>query len=534
MDSLNVTSASVVKGEHAKVSALVGAMAISDMVKSTLGPKGLDKILQSQSSNTTTITNDGATILKNIPVHHPSAKILVDMSMTQDKEIGDGTTSVVVLAGELLREAEKLLKQKLHPNTILTGWRKAVKCAAKHLETLGVDNSKDPEKFREDLINVAKTTLSSKIVASGGAHLEHFAKLTVDAVLKIKTHTIESIQIIKKPGADMGSSYLANGFILDKSFGIGQKKVIDNPRIMVANTPMDSDKIKIFGAKVKVDSMAAVADIEAAEKHKMKRKCEKILAHKIDLFINRQLIYNYPCNIFTDAGVSSIEHADFEGVERLSLVLGADIVSTFDAPDKVKLGTCKRVEEIMIGEDTLIHFQGPPTTQGEACTIVLRGASQHLLDEIERAIHDALCVLTEIVQRDQRVVYGGGCSEMQMALEVDKLAKQTPGKQAFAIESFSVALRSIPKILADNAGYDSLEICSQLRAAHSEGKITMGVDMDAGSGGNYMGEVGCMKKKQVVESLGSKLQSLTSAHEAAEQIVRVDDIITLPPRRRAG
>merc|ERR1719410_1444460 len=156
VDSMNFTQGNVVKGEQARISALVGAMAIADMVKSTLGPKGLDKILQSQTSTQTTITNDGATILKNIPVQHPSAKILVDMSMTQDKEIGDGTTSVVVLAGELLREAEKLLKHKLHPNTIITGWRKACQCAAKHLETLGRDNSKDPAKFRQDLLNVAK------------------------------------------------------------------------------------------------------------------------------------------------------------------------------------------------------------------------------------------------------------------------------------------------------------------------------------------------------------------------------------------
>merc|ERR1719436_1437992 len=227
---------------------------------------------------------------------------------------------------------------------------------------------------------------------------------------------------------------------------------------------------------------------------KMKNKVNKIINHKMNLFINRQLIYNYPENLFTNAGISSIEHADFEGVERLSLVLGADIVSTFDNPDKVKLGTCKKVEEIMIGEDTLIHFTGAPEAQGEACTIVLRGASQHLLDEIERAIHDALCVLTEIVQRDNRVVYGGGASEMEMAMEVDKLAAQTPGKQAFAIEAFARALRSIPKILSDNAGYDSLELISQLRAVHSEGKVHHGVDMDTGT-------IGCMKSKLVVESL---------------------------------
>lgn len=526
-DALQVSSGHVAKGDFAQSSALIGAIVVADLVRTTLGPKGLDKILQSQSDATTTITNDGATILKSLPIDNPSAKILVNMSMTQDKEIGDGTTSVVVLAGELLREAEILLKKRIHPNTIIAGWRKACGAAKEALAGLGEDHSQDPEAFRQDLMNVASTTLSSKIVASGGTFLNHFANLAVDAILKIGKHTIDAIQIIKKPGGNMGQSYLADGFILDKSFGIGQKKSLKNPKIMVANTPMDSDKIKIFGSRVKVDSMAKVAAIERAERDKMKTKVEKILNHKIDLFINRQLIYNYPENLLTAGGVSSIEHADFEGVERLSLVLGADICSTFDNPDKVKLGTCESVEEIMIGEDTAIHFKGPPATKGEACTIVLRGASKHLLDEIERAIHDALCVLTEVVQRDTRVVFGGGCSEMAMAKAVDKLAKNTKGKQAFAIESFSTALRAIPKILADNAGYDSLDICSELRAAHSEGNNTFGIDMDQGI-------VGCMRAKKVVESLGSKMQSLVSAHEAAEQIVRVDEIITQPPRQRAG
>merc|ERR1719493_1197 len=274
--------------------------------------------------------------------------------------------------------------------------------------------------------------------------------------------------------------------------------------------------------------MSDVAAIEKSEKAKMKSKVEKILKHHKDgkplnCFINRQLIYNYPEQIFTEAGVSSIEHADFEGVERLALVLGADIVSTFDNPDRVKLGTCENVEEIMIGEDTVIHFSG--VALGKACTIVLRGASQHLLDEVERAIHDALCVLTEIVTRNKRVVYGGGASEMEMALQIDKLAKTVPGKEALGVESFANALRAIPKILADNAGYDSLEICSQLQAAHAGGETTVGVDMDSGT-------IGCMAKKSVVESLGSKLQSLVSAHEAAEQILRVDDIIVMPPRQR--
>lgn len=211
------------------------------------------------------------------------------------------------------------------------------------------------EQFKKDLINIAKTTISSKILQN---EKEHFANLAVQAVLRLKGGTnLEAIQILKKPGGVLKDSFLADGFILDKKIGVGQPKRIENAKILVANTPMDTDKIKIYGAKVKTSSMAQLAEIEKTEKEKMKRKVEKIIAHKCNVFINRQLIYNYPEELFADAGIMAIEHADFEGVERLALVLGADIVSTFDTPDQVKLGSCKLIEEIMIGEEKVIPIK---------------------------------------------------------------------------------------------------------------------------------------------------------------------------------
>lgn len=312
------------------------------------------------------------------------------------------------------------------------------------------------------------------------------------------------------------------GFILDKQFGVGQKKFLKNPKVLISNTPMDTDKIKIMGAKVRTSSVKKVAEIEAAEKMKMKNKVLKILNHDIDLFINRQLIYNYPEEIMTDAGVSTIEHADFEGVERLALVLGSEIVSTFDHPELVKFGTCESIEEVMIGEGKAIRFNGVP--KGEACTIVLRGSSQHIIAEAERSVHDALCVLSQTVIT-KKTVLGGGASEVYMSLKVEELARVTPGKQALAIEGFARALRSIPTILADNGGYDAAELVSQLRSAHSLGNIHMGLNMQKGT-------IGDMRELRVFESLKSKSQSLTSAHEAAEMILRVDDIIRAAPRQR--
>lgn len=352
------------KAEIARMSSFIGAIAIGDLVKSTLGPKGMDKILvaHGRSAGQVEVTNDGATILKAIGVDNPAAKILVDMSKVQDDEVGDGTTSVTVLAAELLKEAEKLIEQKIHPQTIIGGWRKAVDVARAALRDLSMDNSADTDKFREDLMNIARTTLSSKILSQ---HKEHFTKLAVDAVLRLKgSSDLQAIQIIKKRGGCLEESFLEEGFLLDKKPGVHQPKRVENARILIANTPMDTDKIKVFGSHIKVDSMAKIAELEVAEKEKMKDKVNKILKHNINVFINRyihsvlyyapvllwlhyrQLIYNYPEQLFADAGIMAIEHADFDGIERLALVTGGEIVSTFDNPDLVKLGRCDVIEQV--------------------------------------------------------------------------------------------------------------------------------------------------------------------------------------------
>ncbi|KAJ3041420.1 T-complex protein 1 subunit beta [Rhizophlyctis rosea] len=508
------------RAEDARLASFVGAIAVGDLVKSTYGPKGMDKILQSMSGTDIMVTNDGATILKSIALDNPAAKVLVNISKVQDDEVGDGTTSVCILAAELLREGEKLVHQKVHPQTIIEGYRIASAAAYKALEAATVDNSSNTESFRKDLINIAKTTLSSKVLAGDK---EYFAKLAVDAVLRLKGSTnLDNIQIIKKPGGKLTDSYLAEGFILDKKIGVNQPKRIENAKILVANTPMDTDKIKIFGARVRVDATGKLAELERAERDKMKEKVDKIKAHGINCFVNRQLIYNWPEQLFADSGIMAIEHADFDGVERLALVTGGEIASTFDHPDLVKLGHCDLIEEIIIGEDRLIKFSG--VAAGEACTVVLRGATTQLLDEAERSLHDALCVLSQTV-KEPRTVLGGGCAEMLMAKAVDEVAVTTSGKKAIAIEAFARALRQLPTILADNAGYDSSELVSRLRAAHYEGKATYGLDM-------YNGDVADVRKLGITESYKLKRQVLLSASEAAELILRVDDIIRAAPRQR--
>jgi len=503
------------KGEQARMASIVGALAIADLVKTSLGPKGMDKILQSTGrSNSVSVTNDGATILKSVLIDNPAAKVLIDISKVQDDEVGDGTTSVCVLAGEFLRQAQELIEKKMHPQTVVAGYRLARAAAIKALQAAAVDHSADKEKFRADLINIAKTTLSSKVLSQDK---ELFSEIAVNAVLKLRGSTnLDQIQIIKRNGGTLRDSYLdPDGFLLDKKIGVGCPKRMEKCKVMVANTPMDTDKVKIYGSKVKVDSVAKVAEIEAAEKKKMLDKVERIMAHGCNVFVNRQLIYNLPEQKLADSGIMSIEHADFDGTERLALVLDGDIVSTFDTPDQVKLGECELIEEVMIGEDKLVRFSGCPNSQ--ASSIVIRGANTHVVDEAHRSLHDALCVLSQTV-KSTSVLPGGGATEMLMAQAVEEASKTVSGKQVLAMEAYARALRAMPMHIADNAGYDSADLVSGLRAKHYEGHHTWGLEMNTGTLAD-MNELG------ICEAFKVKSQVLLSSSEAAEMILRVDDIV---------
>merc|ERR1712106_187694 len=329
-----------------------------------------------------------------------------------------------------------LIDMRIHPQTIIAGWRQAAKVAKEAL-------------FRKDLMNIARTTLSSKILSQ---HKDFFSNMAVDAVLRLKgSGSLDAIQIIKIQGGSLDESFLDNdGFLLNKKVGMFQPQRVENAKILIANTPMDTDKIKVFGSRVKVENISQIAEIELAEKEKMKDKIDLICAHDMNVFINRQLIYNYPEQLFADKGIMAIEHADFDGIERLALVTGGEIVSTFGHPEKVRIGKCDLIEQVSIGDETLLKFSGVPL--GEACSVVLRGATEQIIGEAERSLHDALCVLTSTV-KEPRTVYGGGCSEMIMAKAVDELASKTAGKEARAMESFANALRQLPSIIAENGGY---------------------------------------------------------------------------------
>lgn len=522
------------RGENARIQCFVGCIAVGDMLKSTLGPQGMDKILQriqgagGPRSHRTEVTNDGATILSSMYLDNPAAKLLVDVSMKQDQSVGDGTTGVIVLAAEFLRQAERLIEKKIHPQVIIEGYRMALEVAQAKLQEVSLaltQGSVDPaerERFREVLEKIAQTTLSSKLLLHDK---EHFAKLAVDAVLRLKDRSnLDLIQIIKKKGGSLKESVLEDGFILEKRVGNSQPKTVTDCKILIANTPMDTDKIKIYAAKVTVSDFDSVAEIEEAEKEKMRNKVDKIAAFGCNVFINRQLIYNYPEQLFADKKIAAIEHSDFEGMERLAAALGGEIISTFDSPSEAALGRCDKMEEIMIGEDKAIRFSG--CAKREACTVILRGGSEHILDEAERSLHDAVAIVSQTCV-EPAIVFGGGAAELAAATAVDALARSVQDKRSLAIQAFAEALRVIPNTLLDNAGLDSAEIMAKLNALHAAGKFEQGVDIADQDAGD-------MRSRGIFEAYKSKKSQFYSAAEAAEQIIRVDNVIRCAPRQRTG
>ncbi|CAF4454050.1 unnamed protein product, partial [Rotaria sp. Silwood2] len=472
------------------------AIAVGNLVKSALGPKGMDKILRHNMSggfdaDKLLITNNRTMILSKIDVANPVVKDLVDISKVQYDEVGDGSKSVVVLASELLRETENLLGQKIHLQTIITGWSKATNEALTVLEGVPKNNSSNLEQFKSDLMNIARTTLSSKILQE---KKDHLSKLCVDAILKIHNKT---------------------DFLLGERIGTNMPKRIENARILIANIPMNTDKRKVSDSSVHIDSIAKLVQLELAKNEKMKDKVEKILQFSCNVFINRQLICDYANQLFAEKGVMTIEHADFEGFKRLAQILDADIVSTLDTPDEIRLGKCILIEEVIVNEDKLIKLSG--VIQGEACTIVLHGATQQILDEAERLIHDALCVLSQTV-KEPRICYGGGAAEMLMATAVSQLAEKTSGEESVIIESFAHALRQLPTIIADNAGYDSAKLIDNLRTAHALGKSAFGLDMEKGITADMI-ELG------ILEPFYLKRQVVIRAAKAVEMILSLDNII---------
>lgn len=477
-----------------------GTNLIGDIMKTTLGPKGCLKVLHGKE---TSVTNDGAFILKNLLIDSASAKIIVNGSVNQDFEEGDGTTSIAVLTSHLLKEAYDLT---IHPIKIIKGFSMALnKC-------LDVLNRKKFAPRPEEFKSLIKTTLNSKILSN---NLDLFTDICISAIEK--TTDINLIEIIKLEG-NLNESCILDGIVLRKDMDVDLIK----PKILVTNTSMDYDKIKIFSSKISVDSVAELQKIEEAEKEKMKNKVDFITQIPFDLFINRQIIYDYPLQLLKNKNLTIIEHADFEGVERLNKVLGGNLLSNFDNITNADLGTCERVYNINIKGHKLVKFEG---IKKGACTIILCGSSKEVLDEAERSVHDALCVLKRVMQAPF-CIYGGGCIETALALELSKLSLEVKSKESDAIEAFSRALLTIPKILVENCGFDGDEAKTMLKNDHSYRRYTYGVNVENG-------KTCCMREKGVLEGFEMKKRVITSACETAQTILKCDGVVKIRPKERS-
>jgi len=477
-----------------------GVNLIGDIMKTVLGPKGSLKVIQGKE---TSVTNDGAFILKNLLIDSASAKIIINSSINQDFEEGDGTTSIAVLASLLLKEAYQL---SIHPTKIIKGFSMAL---TKCIEVMG------KKKFvpkPEDLKNLVRTTLNSKVLSN---HLDLFINICINAVEKADDVTL--IDIIKLEG-NLEESVLVDGVVLNKDSDV----TLANPKILIANTSLDYDKIKIFSSKICVNSVAELEKIEAAEKEKMISKIDAITQLPFDLFINRQIIYDYPLQLLRNKGLTVVEHADFEGVERLNKVLGGNLLSAFDQINAEDFGTCDRVSNISIKGHKMIKFEG---VQKGASTIILFASSREMLDEAERSIHDALCVLKRI-KEVSFCLYGGGCIETALALELSKLSLEVKTKESEGIEAFSRALLSIPKIIAENCGFDGDEVKAALKNDHNYRRSTYGVNIENG-------KTSCMREKGIIEGFEMKKRVIISACETAQTILKCDGLVKCQPRERS-
>lgn len=481
---------------------------VVDFIKTSLGPRGMDKLMVSESGGVK-ITNDGATILKNIKKDGIVVNILNEVCSVIDQEIGDGTTTLCCLVGELMIEAEKLINMNVHPQLIVQGFRIAAREAIATINSNSFDNSKNLELFCADLLDMARTTLNSKVVAT---QKELFARIALKAVLKLKGSTdLNRLNIIKKCGGSLKDSFLDEGFILNKKIEYNQPKKIKNAKILIVNTALDSDRIKINGVKIKVKSISNLARIEIGEQKKLLDKCRKILTHGINVIVNRQLIYNRQERFFSDHGILSIEQADFDGIEKLALCTGAEIASTFDEPSKIKLGLCKIVEEVVIGDEKYIRFGGC-ANQG-SCSIVIRGSNEQIIDEAERSLHDALSILIQSI-KNPKYIWGGGYSEMKIGNSIENLSKKFQCKKSLSIASFAIAIQRIPEIIMENAGLESIFLINKFKKNLKKGEeCCFNAENE---------DISCAKISGLIENSKLKTQIILAAVEAVEMIIRID------------
>ena len=503
-------------GKEAQRNNITAAKVVAETVRSTLGPRGMDKMLVS-SIGDVTITNDGATIMKELDVQHPAAKMLVEVSKTQDNEVGDGTTTAVILSGELLEKAEKLLDKDVHPTVIVDGYQKAAEKAIEILDKLSIPIT---EKDDAILRQVATTSMYSKGIAVAK---EHFADIAVKAVKQVAEKSdgrlradIDLIKILKKHGKSLEETELVKGIVIDKELAHAQMpKTITGARIALLNAKLEVEKTE-FDAKINInnpDQMHLFIEEEEKMLVDMVNQIEKTGAN---IVFSEKGIDDVALHYLAKKGIGGVKNVSSGDLEKLSKATGARVVASVKDLAKDALGEARSVEETKIGDDKLLYVRDAKNPK--AVTIVIRGGTEHVVDEAERSLHDALCVVRNALE-DGKIVAGGGAPEAELAKRLREYAVKVGGREQLAIEAFAESLETVPTTLAENAGFDPIDVLVQLRSKHERaGSPWFGIDV-------FSGDVKDMRKLNVLEPLRVKQQVIKSASEAASMILRIDDVI---------
>jgi thermosome len=503
------------RGKEAQHANIMAAKVIAEAVKSTLGPKGMDKMLV-DSLGDVTITSDGRTILDEIDVEHPAAKMMVEVAKTQDDEVGDGTTTAVIVAGELLSKAEDLLNKNVHPTVVIDGYRKAADKALETLEKIAITVSPTD---KEPLKKVAMTSMASKLVAE---NRDQLADIAVDAILYVAQKVgeeyradLDDIMVEKKPGESVTDTKLIKGLVLDKEVvHPGMPKRVEKARIALLDTALEIEKTE-FDAKINIETPEQMEAFLHEEENMLRDMVEKIAATEANVVVCQKGIDDMVQHFLARKGILTVRRAKKSDMEKLAKATGGKVVTNLQDMTKKDLGYAAVVEERKIGDDKMTFVEGCKNPRSVA--ILIRGGTERIVDEAERSIHDALCVVRDVVQ-EPKIVVGGGSPEVEIARALREFAETLPGREQLAVLGYADAVESVPTTLGENAGLDPIDILSELRARHEKGEKWAGVDV-------FEGKVSDMEKQNVYEPLAVKKQIIKSATEAACMLLKIDDVI---------
>jgi len=509
-------------GKDATSNNIMAARAVANAVRSTLGPKGMDKLLV-DSTGDVTITNDGVTILKEMEVQHPAAKMIIEAAKTQDSEVGDGTTTVAILAGELLKKAEDLLGQGVHATVIVDGYVLAAKKASEILDSIAIDV---PANGRDLLDKIAKTAMTGKWAETPEGKISGYA---VDIVLSAvettdgkRTVDLDKIKVEKKVGESIEDSELIEGVVVDKTRAHqNMPRLIEKAKIALLSAPIEVRDTETK-AELQIKTSSQFQLFMDQEKAAIKAVVDKVLKSGANVIFCQKGVDDLAQHHLADAGVLALRRVNRSDLDRLSRATGANIVTSLDELKPSDLGTADLVEEKKVGNGAMTFVSG---TRNKSVTLVLRGGTQQVLDSMERALDDAVHAVADVIE-DQRVIPGGGASEVELSLRLREYASTLKGREQLAVAKFAEALEIVPKTLAENAGFNFIDKLVELKKGH---------DTDKKAGLNvYTGKIVDMYDLGVVEPLRVKVQAIQSATDAASLILRIDDVLSSTKKKPEG